>query len=92
MAERDNKGRFAKGNKGKKKGAKNRIQKNLVNELLAIKDTLAKENKGLEDEARNNPKWFYENFIKPIIPKDINVGLEGDLTITLVNYAGNDTT
>ena len=67
---------FTKGNKGKPKGAKNKVQKNLVQQILEISERLSKEGKGLEDCARQDPGWFHTNFLKGLIPK--NVTITGD--------------
>lgn len=67
---------------GKKPGTKNRLPRDLVERILAIEADLTEKNKGLKDCAEANPQWFLENFIKPIIPKNIDMNLDGELKIT----------
>jgi len=74
--------KFQKGNKaskGRPKGSKNKLRTNLVQEILDIAERLKEKEKGLEQMANQNPKWFFENFVKGLIPK--NVEFEGKLTI-----------
>jgi hypothetical protein len=60
---------------GRPRGAKNKIPKNLVDQVLQIAADLEKHGKGLQDCAEKDPRWFFENFLKPMIPK--NVALAG---------------
>ena len=83
---RDDKGRFLKGDSsiagpGRKKGSKNKLPKGLREKVLAITEQLEAEGKGLDDEARADPKWFYENFVKPLLPKKIEAEVEGELVL-----------
>lgn len=60
---------------GRPRGAKNKLPRTLVERVLEISASLEALGKGLQDIAEKNPKWFFENFLKPMIPK--NVMLEG---------------
>lgn len=77
---------FKPGNKanpnGRPKGAKNKMPRDLVGKVLAIADKLEAEGKGLEDCAKQEPGWFYETFLKPLLPKNVDVNMDGELRIT----------
>lgn len=63
---------------GKKPGTKNRLPVNLIKKILAITEQLEAEGKGLGDCANQEPKWFFEHFVKPILPKNVEVtGADG---------------
>jgi hypothetical protein len=62
---------------GRPKGTKNKLRGDLVQQILDIAESLAKEKKGLKDCARQDPSWFYTNFLKGLIPKNIEV--KGDM-------------
>lgn len=61
---------------GRPKGSKDKVPRDLKTRVLAVWDQLATEEKDLLDEARKEPQWFYQNFVKPMLPKD--VVLQGD--------------
>ena len=65
--------------KGRPKGSKNKLRANLVQEILEIAEYLKGKKLGLKETAKQNPRWFFENFLKSLIPKNIEV--EGKLTI-----------
>jgi hypothetical protein len=71
--------RFQKGQRanpnGRPKGARNKLPRDLVERVLEISAVLDEQGKGLQDCAEKNPRWFFENFVKPMIPK--NVSLNG---------------
>jgi hypothetical protein len=58
---------------GRPRGAKNKIPKNLVTQILNIAADLDKLGKGLQDCAEKDPRWFFENFLKPMIPKNVSL-------------------
>jgi len=64
---------------GRPKGSKNKLRTDLVQHILEIAEYLKENNIGLKDTAEKNPKWFFEHFLKGLIPKNIEV--EGKLTI-----------
>ena len=66
---------------GRPKGTKNKVQKDLVQKILDISEQLAKEKKGLLDCAKKDPEWFHTNFLKALIPK--NIEFSGVTEITL---------
>jgi hypothetical protein len=67
---------------GRKKGSKNKIPKNVVENIVAINADLDGKGKGLKDCANEDPKWFHSIFTRAIVPKDVNVQVDGDLRIT----------
>jgi hypothetical protein len=67
---------FKKGHKlskGRPKGSKNKLRNDLVQEILEIAEALKKEKKGLLNTAKEHPKWFFEHFVKALIPKNVEV-------------------
>ena len=61
---------------GRPKGSKDKITRDLKKRVLDVWDQLKADGKDLHDEAQQDPKWFYQNFVKPMLPKD--VVLQGD--------------
>ena len=59
---------------GRPKGARNKLPRNLVDRVLEISANLEEQGKGLQDCAEKDPKWFFENFLKPMIPKNVLLG------------------
>lgn len=76
---------MAKGGKqpgaGRPAGSKNKLPRDLKEKVLAICDHLETQNKGLQDEAEKDPQWFYTNFVKPMLPKDVKI--DGDLGMNI---------
>ena len=58
---------------GRPKGLKNKLPLDLKKRVFAVWDQLEAEGKGLESEARKKPLWFYENFLKPMLPKNVDM-------------------
>ena len=58
---------------GRPKGAKNKLSRNLVDRVLEISAKLEEQGMGLQECAEENPRWFFENFLKPMIPKNITL-------------------
>jgi hypothetical protein len=69
---------------GRPKGSKDKVNRNLKELVLEAADKLKRENKSLADEAEKDPKWFYQNFLKPMLPKDVNVEVDGVLGVKLI--------
>ncbi len=63
---------------GRPKGSKDKINKNLKQMVLDAAAKLEKDKKSLYDEAKKDPKWFYANFVKPMLPKDVVVSGDED--------------
>lgn len=82
---RDGNGRFVAGSgtagPGRKQGSKNKLPSDLKGKVLAITNQLEAEGKGLYDEASSDPKWFYENFLKVLLPKKVEAEVEGELIL-----------
>ena len=70
---------------GKPKGCKNKVSKNIVEQIIAINADLDRQGKGLKDCAEQDPKWYHSIFTRAVIPKDVNVQVDGDLRITWQN-------
>jgi hypothetical protein len=69
---------------GKPKGCKNKVSKNIVENIVAINADLDGKGLGLRDCAKQDPKWFHSIFTRAIVPKDVNVQVDGDLRITWI--------
>ena len=62
---------------GRPIGAKNKVPRDLVERVLQISANLEEQGKGLLDCAEKDPRWFFENFLKPMIPKNVSLaGIE----------------
>ncbi len=66
---------------GRPRGSKNKIPTNIVERILKVTAELEKRGKGLSACAQKDPLWFYSNFLKGLIPKNVDLNIEGDLTI-----------
>jgi hypothetical protein len=66
---------------GRPIGAKNKVPRNLVERVLQISDDLDKQGRGLRKCAEENPFWFFQNFVKPLIPKNVSVAGTEPVTI-----------
>lgn len=66
---------------GRKPGVKNKLSRDMKQRIVDVWNTLECEEKGLLDEARNKPDWFYVNFVKPMLPKDIQI----DASVTFLD-------
>lgn len=62
---------------GRPKGSKDKISRNLKQLVLDAAEKLEAEGKSLYDEAVQDPKWFYQNFVKPMLPKEVDATLSG---------------
>jgi len=71
---------------GRPKGLKNKLSNDIKQRILDVWAKLEKNKKGLSVVAKDDPAWFYENFVKALIPKDVK--LEGDvgLIVQVVRY------
>lgn len=75
---------------GRPKGSKDKLPREIKQRVIDVWDKLEKGGKSLHVEAKKDPKWFYQNFVKPMLPKDVVVAgdpekpLEGKWTIEIV--------
>lgn len=58
---------------GRPKGSKNKLPRDLALKVVAIAEQLEEDGKGLADEAEKDPKWFYANFVKSMLPKEYKI-------------------
>jgi hypothetical protein len=81
--------RFKKGQvanpNGRPVGAKNRLPRDLVDRVLEISAYLDRQGKGLKECAEKDPFWFFTNFVKPIMPK--NIGPEDSAQPVIIEVA-----
>lgn len=75
---------------GRKKGTPNKFSRDLKEGVLAVWEKLEANGQGLEVEARKDPLWFYTNMLKPMLPKDVKVEGDQNLTIKIVRYSDGD--
>jgi hypothetical protein len=66
---------------GRPRGAKNKVPRDLVERVLQISDDLDKQGRGLRKCAEENPFWFFQNFVRPLIPKNVSVAGTEPVTI-----------
>lgn len=73
---------------GRKAGSKNKFPTALKEKVLHACAHLEAQGKDLASCAEKDPPWFYENFVKPMLPKDVVVSGDKDnpllVTITKV--------
>lgn len=74
-----------KGNKfaGSRKGIPNKFPTALKEKVLHAAARLEAEGKDLGACAVANPEWFWENFVKPMLPKDVQVDVKGNVKVSL---------
>ena len=65
---------------GRPKGLKNKLPADLKQRVLATLEKLDRDKKGLDECASQDPKWFLENFIKPLLPKNIEARVDVGMT------------
>lgn len=65
--------KFQKGNPGKPKGAKNKIPASLAGKVLHACEHLENIGKSLTTLAEEKPQWFFETFVKAMLPKDLQL-------------------
>ena len=66
---------------GRPKGAKNKLPRDLVDRVLQISADLDEQGNGLQHCAEKDPYWFFQNFLKPLIPKNVSVAGTEPVTI-----------
>ncbi len=67
---------------GRPKGSKDKISRNLKDRMIDVWNKLEKEKKGLHAVAKEDPKWFYVNFVKPMLPKDMSIEIDASEKFT----------
>jgi hypothetical protein len=82
-------GKFKKGQvanpNGRPVGTKNRLPRDLVDRVLEISADLDRQGKGLKECAEKGPFWFFTNFVKPILPR--NIGPEDSAQPVIIEVA-----
>lgn len=68
--------------KGRPKGTKNKVTKPIVDQILEVSKELEEKGCGLSECAKQDPKWFYTVLFKNLIPKNVEVNMDGELTIS----------
>lgn len=63
---------------GRPKGSKDKITRDLKKLVLDTAAKLEEDGKSLHEEAQKDPKWFYMNFLKPMLPKPVIVAGDPD--------------
>lgn len=75
---------------GRPKGSKDKISRDLKQLVLDTVKQLEGEDKALIDVAREDPGWFYQNFVKPMLPKEVGMDVSGDLTVVIKRLGDKD--
>ena len=70
--------------KGRPKGAKNKLPIDIKKRVLEVWAKLEAEKKGLHDEAKKQPVWFYENFLKPMLPKNVDIKSDSPIILKVI--------
>jgi hypothetical protein len=77
---------------GRPKGAGNIVSTTVKKLIMDTVEKLEAEDKSLHACAQQDPQWFYANFVKPMIPKEIEGTIDGELIVELVKYADSKDT
>lgn len=64
---------------GRPKGSKDKLPTELRARMIAIAEQLEAKGMGLDVEAEKDPRWFYETFIRPLLPKAVDATLSGNI-------------
>ena len=62
---------------GRPKGSKDKISRTVKTRIIEVWNALEAKGESLEKHAEEDPKWFYREFVKGMIPKEV----EADLNI-----------
>jgi hypothetical protein len=89
-----NMARFRKGQvanpKGRPAGAKNRLPRDLVDRVLEIAADLDSKGKGLSACAEKDPVWFLSTFLKPLLPRNVELAASDLFPIQVTWMKGDD--
>jgi hypothetical protein len=69
--------------KGRPKGSKDKFPQALKAKVLFAAAQLEANGMDLGTEALKDPKWFWETFVKPMLPKEVDINLEGNVTVAM---------
>jgi hypothetical protein len=87
--------RFQKGQcanpNGRPKGARNKLPRDLAERIMRIADDLEARGKGLLGCAEQNPFWLYTTFMKPLIPKNVQLNDPEPLVIRFLDSRDDPT-
>jgi hypothetical protein len=75
---------------GRPKGLKNKFPTALKEKVLFAAAELERNGKSLSDEADKDPKWFWEHFVKPMLPKEVNVLQDTELRVIITKRIEKD--
>ena len=73
---------FQAGNPGKRPGTKNKFPTALKDKVLQACAHLEAKGKDLSTIAEQKPEWFYENFVKPMLPKELWLAVDPTKPLT----------
>lgn len=73
---------FAKGNPGRTPGTKNKFPTALKDKVLHACARLESQGKDLASIAEKKPEWFFENFVKPMLPKELWLAVDPSKPLT----------
>ena len=65
-----------------------KVNNRLIKALLEAWDELERDGKSLGEVAKKEPKWFYEKFVAPLIPRSVNFSGEVGMQVVL-NVVGS---
>lgn len=67
---------------GRPPGTKNKFPTALKDKVLHACAQLESLGKDLSSEATKDPRWFYENFVKPMLPKELWLAVDPNKPLT----------
>ena len=68
---------------GRPKRSKNRLRYDMVQKVMDVAQALDAAGIGLEAQAKKDPQWFYGQFGRAVMPKDIKIGIDEDTAIAI---------
>jgi hypothetical protein len=69
---------------GRPPGSQDKISRTVKERIIAVWDNLDAKGLSLEAEAEKDPQWFYGNFIKSLVPKEVDAKIQGEVGVRLI--------
>lgn len=72
---------------GRPQGSKDKIARSVKDRIIAVWDSLEAGGQSLEEVAKADPPWFYANFVKGMIPKEVEAKVQGEMGVRFTTNA-----